>query len=44
MEDNEVYMHKGIATLMGGAIGVDLEANMIFCEPTHQMEFIVPEP
>ena len=26
MEDHEVYMQKGIATLMNGAVGVDIES------------------
>ena len=42
MEDYEVYMHKGIATLMGGRIGVDLETHMLFCETTHSMEILAP--
>jgi len=42
MEDYEVYMHKGIATLMSGAIGADLETHMLFCETTHSMEILAP--
>jgi hypothetical protein len=41
MEDCEVYMNRGIATLMNGAVGVDLEANLLFADNPKHFELIV---
>ena len=33
-------MQKGIATLMNGAVGVDIESKMLFCETPRIVEIL----
>jgi len=40
MEDYEVYIDRGIATFMDGAVGVDMESRLLFSERPYHMEIL----
>jgi len=42
MENYELYIERGIATLMNGAVGVDMESRLLFSEKPYHMKILPP--